>query len=430
MSLRIGQVLRYSQDSSTRTSQIDGLPNYFYETATQNLPKCKLDRGINAPAEIDAPDERRRPVILIRSSPHKAGSATTPWQDVFAVDSGHIRFFGDNKSPNRDPATVLNNQLLLAEFNRHQSGDFEVRRSSVPLIFFRTVPYGGRQKGHVIFQGFGIVEAAERVTQFDQKSGQYFANYRFDFAVLRMDAENEDFDWAWIGDRRNQSLRLEDTLTSTPKAWRDWIKAGPSSLPRCRRRVSRLRTVSAADRTPPPTSQESKVLREIYDYFDADKHSFELLALRVVGGILTDAGSKFVEGWVTPRGGDKGVDFVGRLDLGSGFSTAKLVVLGQAKCVSLGRPTSGLHLSRTVSRLRRGWLGAFVTTSTFSEPAQAEVVDDEYPLLLVDGLRLALETMAFTQRGGFASVSDYLVELSTTYPSAVRSRRPEEILLD
>ena len=32
-----------------------------------------------------------------------------------------------------------------------------------------------------------------------------------------------------------------------------------------------------------------------------------------------------------------------------------------------GNPISGLHLARTVARLKRGWMGAFVTTSTFSK---------------------------------------------------------------
>ena len=52
------------------------------------------------------------------------------------------------------------------------------------------------------------------------------------------------------------------------------------------------------------------------------------------------------------------MDFVGRLDVGSGHSTAKLVVLGQAKCEKLQSATGGNHIARTVARLRRGWIGA------------------------------------------------------------------------
>ena len=101
--------------------------------------------------------------------------------------------------------------------------------------------------------------------------------------------------------------------------------------------------------------------------------------MRVAGRILQDRGGHFVEGWLSKQGGDRGIDFVGKLKLGTGFGATKLVVLGQAKCVDPNGTTGGLHLSRTVSRLRRGWLGVFVTTNQFTQQAQSEVIDDEYP---------------------------------------------------
>ena len=132
------------------------------------------------------------------------------------MDSGHIRYFGDNKSPERDPVRAPGNKILLEEFTKHQSEDPSVRSQAAPLIFFRTVTHAGKVKGHVLFQGFGIIESAERVSQFDQRRDQYLANYRFDFAVFRMDAENEGFDWTWIADRRTSGLDLSETLASAP----------------------------------------------------------------------------------------------------------------------------------------------------------------------------------------------------------------------
>jgi hypothetical protein len=70
-------------------------------------------------------------------------------------------------------------------------------------------------------------------------------------------------------------------------------------------------------------------------------------------------------GWITPPSSDGGADFVGRFDVGDGFARARLVVLGQAKCET--GATGGLHMARTIARLRRGWLVVFVTTSYFSE---------------------------------------------------------------
>jgi hypothetical protein len=47
----------------------------------------------------------RRPAILMCSSPGKAGSESTPWHDVFDLDSGHVRHFGDHKPSSKEPAT-------------------------------------------------------------------------------------------------------------------------------------------------------------------------------------------------------------------------------------------------------------------------------------------------------------------------------------
>jgi hypothetical protein len=103
-------------------------------------------------------------------------------------------------------------------------------------------------------------------------------------------------------------------------------------------------------------------------------------------------------------------------------------VLGQAKCETAA--TGGLHLARTVARLRRGWLGVFVTTGYFSEAAQREVLDDQYPLVLIHGLRVAEEVLrlAFERHG--SDVGVLLKEVDGTYPVRLQIRRPEEILWD
>ncbi|WP_245173327.1 hypothetical protein [Streptomyces aureus] len=49
-------------------------------------------------AKVGTPDDPRRPVILIRSSPWKASTEQTPLHDVFDMDNGHVRYFGDNKA--------------------------------------------------------------------------------------------------------------------------------------------------------------------------------------------------------------------------------------------------------------------------------------------------------------------------------------------
>ncbi len=110
------------------------------------------------------------------------------------------------------------------------------------------------------------------------------------------------------------------------------------------------------------------------------EHRFEGLASEVVGTYLNEGG-RYRKGWITKRSGDGGIDFVGRLDLGAVDNGLKLVVLGQAKCRAVDSPgTGGLDLARTVARLSRGWVGAFVTTGHYTVQAQREVIDDRLPL--------------------------------------------------
>jgi hypothetical protein len=135
-------------------------------------------------------------------------------------------------------------------------------------------------------------------------------------------------------------------------------------------------------------------------------------------------------GWITPPSSDGGADFIARLDVGSGFSRAKIIVLGQAKCESPTTATGGNHIARTVARLRRGWLGVYVTTSFFSEAVQREVIEDQYPVCLIHGLRLAQEVSRMMYDSGYQSVGHLLADIDSRYDELVQVRKPEEILLD
>jgi hypothetical protein len=138
-------------------------------------------------------------------------------------------------------------------------------------------------------------------------------------------------------------------------------------------------------------------------------------------------GASFHRGWVTPVGPDGGVDFVQRLDLGAGPSHTRLVVLGQAKCKkpwATGAGVTAEELSRVVARLRRGWIGSYVTTSFFTDPAQRELVIDEYPIVLIPGLELARTVEAIRDARGLASVAQVLDWVEDEYVALCREARP------
>jgi hypothetical protein len=115
--------------------------------------------------------------------------------------------------------------------------------------------------------------------------------------------------------------------------------------------------------------------------------------------------------------------------LGSGFSSCNLIVVGQAKCENLNTPTGGNHIARTVARLRRGWLGVYVTTSYFSESVQREVIENRYPIILINGARIASEVNRIVyDSDNYNTVVDFLLYLDSIYPERIKHRNPEEVL--
>jgi len=359
------------------------------------------------------------------------GSLETPWEDTFDPDNGHIRYYGDNKDPDTDPSLSPGNRILIDAFKIHLSPEKEQRENyGVPIIFFRRVAHDGRIKGNILFQGYGIIQSVQLITQYDQKNKRYFSNYVFDFAVFSLVNENENFSWQWINDRRNSDFTVKETYRLAPVSWQNWVKYGYEAIEKCRRRVSNLMIIKTTDQKPNAGTKEEKILQAIYAYYEGKKHSFEALALFIAQRLFVKSGAKFVKGWITPSTGDGGADFIGRLELGSGFSTIKLIILGQAKCEKLNTPTNGRDIARTVARLKRGWIGIYVTTSYFSESVQQEIIEDQYPIMLVHGQKIAEEMSEVLYQRGISDVNILLNEIDSEYEQLIKTRRPEEVLFE
>lgn len=427
--VRMGEILRYTSEKDTTVPVIGGCPNFHFVTDSPGHLRALLEAGINGMRRVRTGDGDRRPALLIRSSPWKAGTEQTPWHDVFDLENGHVRYFGDNKVGSQTtPDGSKGNAALLNAFEGHQAPTSEGRAKAVPLLLFRSVTKNGKPKGHVEFCGLGIIERAERIVQWTGRERTTFTNYVYDIALIDLTTENERIDWDWITVRRD-GFSDEETLALAPSAWREWVKHGHGALPRVRRRVARSKVEKVRDQRPTVGSLEEKDLHTVYEHFDGRKHDFEAVASAVAARILRRNGRSYIEGWLTRFSGDGGADFVGRLDLGAGLAGTSLVVLGQAKCILPQINVSAEQIARVVARLRRGWIGVYVTTGSYSEAAQLEMVEDQYPILLVNGSDLIREIrgMARDDHGGdvIACIED-LVDHSAVQ---ITNRRPEEILL-
>lgn len=426
--MKIKEIFRYSKKNNPDLKEIDDYSNYlFYTKSPNNTTKVLLEKGINPIGEVTHKGAKRIPAIVTRSSAHKIGSKDTPWKDIYNVEKGYIRYFGDNKD-STDPVKKAGNKILLSQFKIHNSPDSSEREKACPIIFFNSKVVDGKAKGYVEFNGFGVITKAERVVQHDRQKDTEFVNYRFDFAVLEMKWENNSFDWQWINDRRDKNLSLNDTLERAPRSWRRWIKKGNQSLDSLRRNVYKLDITKPDEQRPKEGSKEDKTLKEIYKFYNNKNKRFEYLASFITMHIMKKSVYNYKKGWVTKGSSDFGIDFVGRMDIGAEFGSAKIVVLGQAKCEKPNTLTNAMHIARLVAKLKRGWLGVYVTTSSFSENVQQEILEDKYPLLLINGKKLAEEINEIVHDDGYKSLNEFLVKIDSEYKGSIQYRDPEEIL--
>ena len=430
--LKIDQTYRSSDlETNPQSPEFEGLPNYYAATHTPGETAATVVKGINTlkAVRLSAKVERI-PAIVIVSSSRKSGTATTPWENYIDIDNGYVRYYGDNASPDKSPEKSQGNHRLIEQFEMQKSDDPTVRLQSAPIIIFERI-----DASYLVFKGFGVITNIAREMQKKSGSTKAFANYAFEIVVLNLDQTNDKLDWNWISCRRDSSKTNSQTLELAPESWRKWVQKGSSSLATLRKRISKTRVVVKEDQIPDASSPERKDLKLIYDFYtdNKNKHGFEHLASRISGRLFQANRNGYTHGWITKASGDGGADFVGRLDVGDDFSKLRIVVLGQAKCEKTDIPTNGNDIARLVARLRRGWVGVYVTTSYFSKSVQQEVIEDRCPIMMINGKRVALESRKMAKENGM-ELLDYLKQIegseSRKESDSMTLRRldPEQVL--
>ncbi|MGA2907561.1 MAG: restriction endonuclease [Terracidiphilus sp.] len=361
--------------------------NYQDLTRGVHAKSADTQKGMFFYQQIREPGRtfRRMPAFIFHSNPFKKGAEDTPWVDIVEPDAGYCLFHGDNRRAGESPIGSRGN----AKFTQvlHFYADPVLRKFAPPVIVFEQAEYNGNRRGYRRFCGFGVPVRHALATQ-KKMEGGYFTNLVIELVLFRLEQENESFDWTWIDLRRDESVDANIALGASPASWKKWVNEGELAVESCRRIVARKTVVDLSEQRE-INKEELKILEGVLEYYRKKKHAFEGLASFVAQRVL---GSQCRRGWVTKRSGDGGVDFVCRLDVGERANRlcfTPAVVLGQAKCVALNTAIGGYALARIVARLQRGWIGVFVTTGMFSRAAQLELAEDRYPVVLINGQRLA-----------------------------------------
>ena len=417
MKIQIGQEFRVP--SSRRTSQ----PGDFYALARGSYQTgVNPNRGISYYPSLKDPNGIERvPAFLLYTNNLRGLSESNPWLDIVDADGGYALYHGDNRTPGDPPFATPGNQTILGVSEQYSSP--ALRALAPPMILFEGTRSPGLAGSFRKFVGYGI--PSDFRIQSQRSSQGTFANLVMELVLFSLTAEEEQLDLTWIDRRRDPSLTAGEVLQYAPVSWQRWVEDGDSAIETSRRRVFGATIRSPAEQSAESSSKERSLAEDIYEFFNSQSnaYAFEGLASWVTSKVLGPSCSR---GWVTPRI-DGGIDFVSRLDLGSGFAKASIVVLGQAKCIKPRSSVRGIDLARTVARLKRGWIGAVVTTGTFSVRAQQEVLADQYPLLLVNGARLAQEVHNELGRTGL-ELEDILSREAAWYEANQRTLNADRIV--
>lgn len=227
--LEVGERLRYPKPPRPELAALDGMRNFYCVTQLAGSAMVQLEAGINAVKEIKTAGGRlRRPAVLIRSSPHKAGTPWTPWHDSIEMGRSAV-YWGDRKPEHLGaPADTTGNKALLSIARLHAGLSRNDRLAAPPLLVFRGIPWRDdrgqvKEKGCVEFCGVGLVEDFDLREQVDETTGSSFENFRFALRLLPL--AGAELDWRWIDDRRSAAADGEAALRA-PYAWRQWIELG------------------------------------------------------------------------------------------------------------------------------------------------------------------------------------------------------------
>lgn len=424
MRLKIGETYRLSTPNLDSQEYIDNCKNYIYYTKAKHFDKTfRPEKGIHTPQKIKAIDGDRLPVIIITSSQHKAGTDDTPWKDRFDPDNGIVNYYGDAKPINNDPLEPTGNKTLMCEWKTHTSNDANVRQKATPIVFFEKT-----KKGYMHFAGVGVLEKVSLVTQ--KIKDKEFTNFEYEFCVLDLNEENNCFDWDWISDRCNKNLSVYETNDKAPLAWKKWIQYGNDKIEKVRRHVIKSRIIKEKEQYTKSGSIEEKILKVIEKHYENQnkKLQFELFALYISQFFFAENSMKYLEGYITKGSGDKGIDFISRIDIGQDLANIKMVVIGQAKCQT--KPVSSKDIARTIAKLKRNYIGVFVTNSVFSEQTQEEILEDQYPLIMINGNKIAQLTNKYIldSSNDLNKLKEYLDQLDKQYDDYKSNIRPDDII--
>jgi len=412
MNIPLNQIFRSTTNlKENEICDSDGFCNYRYATSLNCISGSAAN--VSRPMFWYSDVNGICPALIFHSNPYQKDKEINPWRDVLLPTEGIAFYNGDNRSPDRSPGANPPNgsqsgnnktESLLNLYKSHYNSD---RLKAPPILLFEQVKINDKIKGYRAFKGIGIITKTHIRQQYEEKTDRVFSNYLFEIVLLQLPPEG--LKWTWIDDRRNKNLSINQINRNAPSSWNTWVKEGDACIHRVKQKILRYSVSHPNQQREELKSGHIAILNSIISHYKPDRKELKFEALASLAAEEFFGESQFTRGWITPQSGDMGIDFIGKYNFhhpeippppGTILGSTSLLVIGQAKCRLLGKEEMAKDIARVASRLQRGHIGIYITTSTFRESVQEEVAIDEYPMILINGRQLADLIKSYMTRTG------------------------------
>lgn len=165
--------------------------------------------GIRRLRYAESQGESKLPAAIFLISTHINVGLENPWEDSLNLETGHIAYWGDNKTLERDPLTCNGNKVL-EELRLYLESHGAKRELAPPILHFSKF-----KKGQLKFDGLCVISKIE--TRDMQSDDGVIRNLHVDLKVLSA----QEVNCSWLKNRAMHGPSA-DFKTSAPEAWRQY----------------------------------------------------------------------------------------------------------------------------------------------------------------------------------------------------------------
>jgi len=352
----IGQIYR---DKSKKDDPEDQFMNWINLKNSGMLNSPGI-RPLNYSSNLK---QKGLPAYLILVTNEKTVGTKNPWDDFIDLNSSKIDYWGDAKIRGEDEIDDFKGNQTLRKIYNHV---LTQNKTLLPPILHFSKP----QKGYIKFNGLCVLEDL-KISRFEQEY-QFIKNYKAVLTII--DCDDVYVDWLHyrVKCEDEKEINLHENC---PDAWIKYLDGQTNKLEVWRKEVK-----SKEQQLPSNNTFEYEILDQL---LKIEHFAFE----KIIVNLFKQIGEVVHEVYETRKTNDGGFDFFGSFILPNPINY-KIKFRGEVKRYKQNNSVDPKSISRLVARLKRQEYGIFVTTSYFSNQAQKEVLEDDYPIHLISGLDL------------------------------------------